>query len=124
MVSTSTIGNCFRKADLQTSTTDKDEDLNLQIIDDDDWLLICDMAKVHYLNFKEYVTIDDDVAASQFREVDDLISENKIGSDDDSDLDDTSAMVENEVPSWNEALEVINLLRLLLLMLHLMSQQM
>ncbi len=91
-VSTSTIiANCFRKAALQVSTTDEDEDLNLQIIDDDNWLLICDRAKVRDPNFKEYVTIDDDVAMSEFCEVDDLISENKVGSDDDSDLDVTSA---------------------------------
>ncbi len=60
-VPTSTIANCFRKAGLQTTTTDEDEDFNLQL-DDDDWLFICDRAKVHDLNFKEYVTINDDVA--------------------------------------------------------------
>ncbi len=68
-------------------------------------------GKVHDLNFKEYVTIGDDVTTSVFCEVDDIISENKVGSDDDSNLDDTSATVENEVPSRNEALEAINLLR-------------
>ncbi len=109
-VSTSTIANCFRKAGLQTSTTNEDEDLNLQIVDDDNWLLICDGVKVHDLNFKEYVTIDDNAATSEFREVNDIILGNKVGSDDDSDLDDTSTMVENEVPSRNEALEAINLL--------------
>ncbi len=72
VVSTSTIANCFRKAGLQTSTTDEGEDLNLQI-DDDDWLLICDRAKVPDLNFKEYVTIDDDVAVSEFCEVNNII---------------------------------------------------
>ncbi len=100
----------FWKSWFTTSTTDLDEDLNIQIVDEDDWLLICDRAKVHYLNFKEYVTIDDDVATSEFCEIDDIISENKVGSDEDSDLDDTSATVENEVPSRNEAVEAINLL--------------
>ncbi len=94
VVLTSTIANCFRKAGLPASTIDEDEDLNLQIVDDDDeWLLIFDRAKVHDLNFKEYVNIDDDVATSVFCKVDDIVSENKVRSDDDSDLDDTSAMV-------------------------------
>ncbi len=46
----------------------------------------------------------------KFCEVDDIISENKVGGDDNSDLDDTSATVENEVISPNKALEAINLL--------------
>ncbi len=60
--------------------------LNLQIVDDDDWLLICDKMEWHDLNLKEYITIDDDVATFKFCEVDEI----KVGSDDDSNLDKTS----------------------------------
>ncbi len=67
------------------------------------------MIGIHDLNFKDYVTIDDDVATSEFRKLDDIVSENKVGSDNESDLDDTSATVENKVPSRKEALEAINL---------------
>lgn len=95
------------------STTDDSEDLNLEISDDDDWAVIRDKGKVHNLNFEEYVTIDDEVATSSFREVDDILMDNAVRSDDDSDADDRNAAPEDEVlvPSRTEALQAINLLR-------------
>ena len=83
---------------------DENEDLDVKTVDDNGWLVIHDRAKVHDLNFDEY---------SEFLEVDDIISEKEVGTDDDFDADDTSGcynLWKNEVPSWKEAYEAINLL--------------
>ena len=83
----------------------------MEISDDDDWLVIREKGRAHDLCFEEYVTIDDEVATSGFREVDEIISDNTAGSDDESDADDPNTTAEDEEPPRNAALEAINLLR-------------